>query len=95
MFEQHRAEAAQLSPEEDDYVAQMKRAHSMYHRDWLAFNETRHRLRLAWAEFFRDYDLLLCPTATTAAFPHNQQGERWERMITVNGNPQPGKTQLF
>jgi amidase len=50
----------------------------MYHRDWHIFNEERHHMRLAWADFFREYDLMLCPTATTGAFPHHQQGERWE-----------------
>ncbi len=67
----------------------------MYHKDWLALNETRHRMRLAWNAFFQDYDILLCPIATTVAFPHDQQGERWERMLTVNGKPQPSTTQMF
>jgi amidase len=42
-----------------------------------------------------EYDLLLCPAAATAAFPHNQQGERWERLVMVNGKPQPSTTQMF
>jgi amidase len=67
----------------------------MFHRDWLRINEVRHRMRAAWADFFREWDVLLCPTAATAAFEHNEQGERWERMIDVNGKPQPSTTQLF
>ncbi|CAB1076928.1 amidase [Alkalispirochaeta odontotermitis] len=78
-----------------DYRAQMLRAQAMYHRDWHEHNESRHRMRLAWSDFFRKYDLLLCPVATTTAFAHNQQGQRWERMVTVNGKPQPSTTQLF
>ena len=73
----------------------MIRAQSMYHKDWLHLNEDRHHMRLAWADFFNKYDLLLCPVAATTAFPHNQEGERWERMITVNGKPQPSTTQMF
>jgi amidase len=84
-----------LKPKDDGYQAQAIRAQAMYHKDWLAYNEDRHKMRLAWAEFFKQYDLLLCPTAATAAFPHNQKGERWERMITVNGKPQPSTTQMF
>ena len=42
-------------------------------------------MRCKWAEFFKDYDLLLCPAAASAAFPHDQQGERHERTIVVNG----------
>ena len=84
-----------LKPNEEDYRTQMIRAQTMYHRDWHKFNEYRHRMRLAWADFFRKYDLLLCPAATTTAFPHNQKGERWERMVMVNGKPQPSTTQMF
>jgi amidase len=84
-----------LKPGDEQYHRWMVEANTMYHRDWLAFNEERHRMRLAWADFFRDWDVMLCPTATTEAFPHNQKGERWERMIDVNGKPQPTTTQLF
>jgi len=55
------------------------------HRDWLAANEARHRMQRAWAEFFTRSDLLLCPVAGTAAFPHDQKGERYDRTLTVNG----------
>ena len=87
--------ARTLKPGDEQYYRWLVEANTLYHRDWLAFNEERHRMRLAWADFFRAWDVLLCPTATTAAFPHNQNGERWERMIDVNGKPQPTTTQLF
>jgi amidase len=73
----------------------MAKGNTLYHREWLYLNETRHQMRLKWAEFFHDWDVLLCPAAATAAFPHNQTGERWERMVTVNGKPQPSTTQMF
>jgi len=84
-----------IDPKDESYPAQMIRAQAMYHKEWLKLNEMRHRMRLAWAAFFRDYDVLLCPAATTTAFQHNQQGERWERMVMVNGRPQPSTTQMF
>jgi amidase len=87
--------AREGQPNDDSYPALMARGNTLHHRDWLYLNETRHRMRLKWAEFFRDWDLLLCPPAATAAFPHNQTGERWERMVMVNGNPQPSTTQMF
>ncbi len=86
---------SEIDPRDESYPAQMIRAQAMYHKDWLTFNEMRHKMRLAWADFFNDYDLLLCPAATTTAFPHNQRGERWERMVMVNGKPQPSTTQMF
>jgi amidase len=73
----------------------MLHANTMPIREWHAWHEKREQMRQKWAEFFRDWDLLLCPTAATAAFPHNQKGERWERMIMVNGKHQPSTTQLF
>ena len=84
-----------LDPKDGSYYAQMVRANTQPHKDWLAASNRRHQIRLAWAEFFRDWDVLLCPNAATAAFPHSLPGERWERMITVNGKPQPATTQMW
>ena len=94
-FQQNLVDLAKLVPRQEDYSAQMIRAQTMYHRDWLAINDVRQRMRKLWAEFFTEFDLLLCPTATTTAFAHNQQGERWQRMLTVNDKPQPTTTPLF
>ncbi len=80
---------------DDSYAAWMLHANTMSMREWHAWNEKREQIRRSWMEFFREWDLLLCPAAATAAFPHNQQGERWERMIMVNGKPQPSTTQMF
>jgi amidase len=77
------------------YEAQSARANVMRHKAWLGWSNRRHQMRLAWAEFFRDWDVLLCPPAATPAFPQNQRGERWERMIDVNGAQQPSTTQMF
>lgn len=87
--------AARLDPGDESYYAQMVRANVMVHRDWLIFNNRRHQMRLAWAEFFREWDVLLCPAAASAAFPHDQKGERHERTITVNGKQVPTTDQLF
>ena len=84
-----------LDASDQSYYAQMVRANTQSHADWLAASNRRHQMRLAWAEFFRDWDVLLCPNAATAAFAHSMPGERWERMITVNGRPQPATTQMW
>ena len=89
-------EAARTLPKNArDYAAWMARANTMHHREWLLVNDRRHRMRLQWAEFFKGWDVLICPAAATTAFAHNQKGERWERMVTVNGKPQPSTTQMF
>jgi amidase len=87
--------ARALPPDDERYYARMVRANTLYHRDWLAANEARHQMRWKWAEFFQEWDVLLCPAAATAAFPHDQAGERHERTIAVNGRRVPTTDQLF
>jgi len=94
-FEQNGAIARGLAVSDQSYYARAMRAAVLSHRDWLAANETRHRMRRAWAEFFTTYDLLLCPVAGTAAFPHDQKGERHERTLVVNGKRVPVTDHLF
>ena len=94
-FEKNVALARELAPDDERYYARATRAAVLSHRDWLAANEARHRMRRAWAEFFTTYDLLLCPVAGTAAFPHDQQGERYDRTLVVNGQRVPVTDHLF
>jgi amidase len=94
-FEHNLAEVRRLPGDDFSYYAQMVRANTLSHRDWLAANERRHQMRLRWAEFFKDFDLLLCPAAASAAFPHDHAGERHERTIDVNGQRVLTTDQLF
>ncbi|MCC7547775.1 MAG: amidase [Burkholderiales bacterium] len=87
--------AAEVPAGAMDYPSWALTGAVLHHRQWLLLNEKRHRMRAEWAEFFGGYDLLLCPAAATPAFPHDQKGERWERMVMVNGKPQPSTTQMF
>jgi amidase len=95
VFARNQEIARALPPDDESYFARMIRAFVLPHRDWLAANEVRHRMRLKWAAFFEDYDLLLSPAAASAACPHDQEGERHERSITVNGKRVPTTDQLF
>ena len=87
--------AASFRPDDQSYYARAIRAAVLSHRDWLAANEARTRMRLAWAEFFTRYDLLLCPAAGVAAFPHDQKRERQDRTVLVNGRERPVTDHLF
>lgn len=87
------ADAAEASDE--SYLVQMARGIALPHRDWLALNNERMQMRLKWQAFFQDWDLLLCPAAASAAWPHDQAGERHERTIPVNGKSVPTTDQLF
>jgi amidase len=55
------------------------------HRSWLRADEDRARLRRVWAEWFDDYDLLLCPVLSVPPFRHHRQGPIMERTIDVGG----------
>ncbi len=77
------------------YKAMVARAASLSYRDWLALNEERHQLRWRWHAFFQEWDVLLCPAAAGPAFPHDQAGERVDRLIQVNGAAENTCHQLF
>jgi amidase len=55
------------------------------HLDWLRACEARAAVRSRWDEWFESHDVLLCPVACTAAFPHDQGGEVWEKTLLVDG----------
>ncbi len=88
-------DAAALPDSDKSYFAQMQRGNALSHRTWLQLNEKRHKMRLAWDEFFGDYDLMLCPVAVTAAFPHDHKDPRHERTIIVNNKKVPVVDQIF
>ncbi len=76
-------------------AALYERTVDMTHREWLHLNEQRFQFRRIWGQFFREWDVLLCPVITTPALPHMQQGETWEREATVNGRAIPYNEMLF
>lgn len=87
--------ARRFADDDRSYAAWVARTSTLSHHAWVAHDQVRRKLQRQWARFFEHYDLLICPTATTPAFEHNQSGQRWERMLTVNGKPQPSTDQLF
>ena len=86
-----------LVREPNDYLAQSVDGVTMTHRRWLQLNNERHQMRLKFNAFFDDYDILLCPVAASAAFPHDHEheGRRWRRRITVNNKRVSPTDQLF
>ena len=64
------------------------------HRDWLRVNEQRLEVAAKWAAFFEDFDVLICPALSTAAFPHSEVPPQ-VRTIAINGHEVPFENQLF
>jgi len=81
--------------DDQSYVARHFRGNASSHREWAQIDDLRAALQQQWAAFFEQHDLLICPTATSPAFVHDEQGERWGRMIPVNGQPQLVTDGLF
>jgi amidase len=62
--------------------------------EWFGLAEQREHLFRAWAGYFREYDVLLCPAVPVVAFPHMAEGsgvhsDQLFRRITINGRPEP------
>jgi amidase len=55
------------------------------HRRWLDLHQQRQLMRRQWADWFADYDALLCPVMPMVAFPHDHQGTLNDRVVTING----------
>ncbi len=94
VLESFRQAVADLDPDDHSAAAGRARGAVQSHREWLSADESRHRMRAAWAAFFADVDVLLCPVMPTTAFPHDHTPLD-ERTVTVNGTPFPYLDQLF
>src|SRR5215472_16100413 len=94
-IERWRKAAEAVRPGTEAYLERMVGGNTLPHRDWLRLNNERHGLRGAFAAFFEDHDILLCPVGVSAAFAHDHTSERWQRKITVNGKPFPSTDHLF
>lgn len=93
--EEHRAHAARYDAGDRDYPAIFGKGITLSHWEWAALNRERMSHRLAWDAFFESYDVLLCPTAASAAYPHDQSGVRADRTIPINGGQESTLDQLF
>ncbi len=86
--------AAQLDLDDDSVQARGLRGATIRHRDWLRLDEKRTAMRWKWHEFFGDFDLLLAPVMSTAAFPHDHKPS-YERVSTINGKEYPAMMETF
>jgi len=86
------AEASDPNDLSNDAV--VVRAMVASHAQWLSANNRREKLRYAWARFFEEWDILICPQTATPAFLHDH-GPFPERTLEVNGEEQGYMDQLF
>ena len=84
----------QLDPADFSSDAVNARGVVLSHSDWLSSNFQREKLKIAWKEFFEEWDILICPQMATTAFEHNHISYN-ERTIMVNNQEQSYFQQIF
>jgi amidase len=94
-IERWRKTAIETGSVNEPYFDLMVRGNTLLHRDWLKLDNERHALRRTFEAFFADWDILLCPAAASAAWPHNHKNPAWARKIIVNGKPVSWTDQFF
>ncbi len=73
-----------------DQTMQMRaRGSTMSHREWFYLAEEREVRRHNWAQFFKDYDVLLAPVAFSAAFSHQSEGTLYTRRLPGDDGDRP------
>jgi amidase len=94
-------QAEATDPADDSRAARRVRAVTARHRDWQRLDAERRRLQRAWAAFFADIDVLLCPVSPVVAPLHDPEpakvdsiDRRLQRTITVDGQQRPYLDQL-
>jgi amidase len=55
--------------------------------DWLDLLDAQLRIRRQWADFFRHFDIVLCPAFGTPAFPHAPEPDWRKRSLDMDGEP--------
>jgi len=88
-FEAFQGMAAAAPADARDGLTLMARYGTDTHYSWLRANEARERIRVAFADFFTRYDVLLTAITPVTAIAHDHSEPMAHRTITVGGQPRP------
>jgi amidase len=94
-FELARRAPAELDARASDVDRLALASLSVSYRNWHQACERRERMRARWADFFRGFDVLLCPVILSAAIPHDTDTPQLERTLTLDGVSRPYIEQIF
>ena len=75
-------------------TAAMTLAYTATHREWMAADAVRQRLRREAAVVFDRYDAILAPTTPVVAFPHDHRAFGRRRLVMSNGKAIPYPSML-
>ncbi|MBN2334168.1 amidase [Candidatus Bathyarchaeota archaeon] len=65
------------------------------HKEFMAMEEARFRVRETWQRFFQSHDAFIMPVDFVAAFPHDHMGLMAERTLETPEGPRRYIDQLF
>jgi amidase len=85
MYEQLVEQAAKLDAADLSLVAERTRGMVLSHRDWVSADDARAQLRQRWHELFAEFDVVVCPTMPTPAFPHDHNPNQMGRSLNIDG----------
>jgi amidase len=74
------AAASALSPDDMSPAAARLRGSVMSHANWIRTDRMRAGIAHQWRQFFRDWDVLLCPVMPTPAFEHDHSDVNTRRL---------------
>ncbi len=93
--ESMRENLAKLKPDDTSLYAERLRGAVMSHREWVQANAMRGALRAQWRALFREFDIVLCPTMPTPAYPQDQSEPQEARRIVIDNQEFPYTDQLM
>jgi amidase len=88
MVEAQRVVAA-LSPDDHSLQAELSRGTAMSHRDWLGADAVRLQLQQRWRVLFREFDVVVYPSAAVPAFPQDHSEPIEARRLDIDGKAYP------
>jgi amidase len=86
--DQRRTKAEELADRDDLVSRALARGLTLDAADYVSLLGRREKARRAWRAFFADWDVLICPTALDAAFPH-QTGRQEDRALEIDDRSVP------
>jgi amidase len=69
--------------------AERLRGAVMSHREWVQANAMRGTLRAQWRALFREFDIVLCPSMPTPAYPQDHSEPQEARRIVIDNQEYP------
>ena len=94
VYERMKAAAAKLKPDDMSLAPERLRGAALSHRDWVACDGLRARLRAQWRTLFRELDAVICPVMPTPAYPHDHSPDQEARRIVIDKREFPYVDQL-